>query len=394
MTREVRYFAWYRPDELCGIKRLVPPLFLNYRMDHHEVHMSSTLPPLKPITIQDIAKELGVHKSTVSMALSGKGRISTSVRERILTFANDIGYEPDPVAQRLANRSESRVVCLCSGSLDPGRSTEKIALIQNALTSLGLEVPFYTPPKFKEGSSEAQSALFRQLRRQRPQAIICSVHAFHEEAFVQLEKYQREGGIVISYDLPIPLACDQVVFDRADNAYQGVVYLLKKGHRNIGLSMTRRAAAKTSNMNTTQDMRVAGFRQALEEWEVPVHPEWIFENETYERGGAQMAQRFMELKERPTALCIVNDYVALAFMVELMRLGVRIPEDVSVVGHDNLPIAAYCPAPLTSISQPAEEIVAATVELLRERLKDNTVPPRTVTIRGHLIERQSVQDLT
>ncbi len=347
----------------------------------------------KPVTIQHIAATLGIHKSTVSNALSGKGRISDAMRERVLGFAQEIGYAPDPLAQRLASRAKSRMVCLCSGSLDPGRGSEKIALIQSALTDLGLEVPLYTPAKSTSRSPDAQLALFRQLRRQRPLAIVCSVHAFHDVAFAELEQFQNEDGIVVTYDLPVPLSCDQVIFDRVDNAYQGARYLLERGHRHIGLGISRLSGAKMSNLNTTQNLRATGFRQALREWGQPLHKEWVFENSTYERGGAEMAQHFLSLKKRPTALCIVNDYVALAFMVEMQRAGVRIPEDVSIVGYDDQPIAAYCPVPLTSVSQPAEKIVEAAVELLAARLNGENGPPRTITIRGTLIERQSVASI-
>ena len=344
----------------------------------------------RPVTIQHIATALGIHKSTVSNALSGKGRLSDAMRERVVDFAAELGYAPDPLAQRLASRSKSRVVCLCSGALDPGRGSEKIALIQSALADLGLEVPLYTPAKSPSRSPEAQIELFRQLRRQRPQAIICSSQAFHDVAFAELEQFQAEGGIVVTYDLPVPLACDQVIFDRVDNAYQGARYLLERGHRDIGLGISRLVGAKTSNLNSTQNLRTAGFSQALREWNQPLNPEWVFENSTHERGGAEMAQHFLSLENRPTGLCIVNDYVALAFMVEMMRAGVQIPEDVSIVGHDDQPIASYCPVPLTSVSQPAEQIVEATVRLLCERLDGENGPPRTVTIRGTLIERQSV----
>ena len=345
--------------------------------------------PSKPVTIRDIAASLGVHKSTVSYALSGKGRVSPQMREKILTMAEDLGYQPDPLAQRLASREKSRVVCLCSGSLDTGRGTEKISAIQTALTGLGLEVPFYTPAKPAQNNEQAQIELFRQLRRQRPQAIVCSVHAFHDDAFAELEQYQNEGGIVVAYDLPVPLNCDQVIFDRVDNAYQGARYLLERGHRHLGLGMSQ-LARRGANLNTTQQLRAAGFRQALRERGEEIHSEWIFENPTFERGGAEMARHFLELKNRPTGLCIVNDYVALAFMVEMMRAGVRIPEDVSVVGHDDQPIAAYCPVPLTSVSQPVDEIVQTVIEILTDRINGDTQSPRTVTIRGRLIERESV----
>jgi DNA-binding LacI/PurR family transcriptional regulator len=195
---------------------------------------------------------------------------------------------------------------------------------------------------------------------------------------------------VVAYDLPIPLNCDQVLFDRVDNAYQGAKYLLDRGHRRIGFGMTRLTGGRNATQNRTQILRQEGFRKAMAEYGVPMHDEWFFENTTFERGGAQMAQHFLDLKDRPTALCIVNDYVSLAFMVEMMRHGVKVPKDVSIVGHDDMPIAAYCPVPLTSVSQPTEEIVRCVVDMLLDRLGGNTEPPRTVTVKGKLVERASV----
>jgi len=103
-----------------------------------------------------------------------------------------------------------------------------------------------------------------------------------------------------------------------------------------------------------------------------------------------MVHQFLQMAERPTGLCIVNAYVALAFMVEVMHAGVRIPQDVSIVGHDDQPIAAYCPVPLTSVSHPAREIAQAVVALLLDRLAGSQEPPQTVVIRGELTMRGSV----
>jgi DNA-binding LacI/PurR family transcriptional regulator len=121
--------------------------------------------------------------------------------------------------------------------------------------------------------------------------------------------------------------------------------------------------------------------------------EWFFQNNAYEQGGAEMARRFLEMKDRPTGLCIVNDYVALAFMVEIIRAGLRVPEDVSIVSHDNRPVATYCPVPVTSLTHPADEIAGAVVELLLDRILDRVpagTPPRQVVLTSELIERESV----
>jgi LacI family purine nucleotide synthesis repressor len=106
-----------------------------------------------------------------------------------------------------------------------------------------------------------------------------------------------------------------------------------------------------------------------------------------------MARRFLQMKKRPTALSIVNDHVSLAFVVELGRAGVRVPEDVSVVSHDDRLIASYCSVPLTCVSQPVEAIAHAVCEMLLERLAASTAPPRAITFKGELVQRQSVARL-
>jgi DNA-binding LacI/PurR family transcriptional regulator len=268
--------------------------------------------------------------------------------------------------------------------------TEKILRIQKALSARSLEAPIYTCPE-PVGEGKPQAAQLRQLCRQRPRAILCATQALEPAVFRELQAYQREGGVVVSYDLPVPMACDQVLFDREHNAYQAARYLLERGHRHLGIGVTAADERFAGSPTDPQTYRLKGFRRALAEFGAPVRVEWLFRNVSYEKGGAQMAGQFLQLAQRPTGLCIVNDYVALAFMVEVMRAGVRVPEDVSIVGLDNQPIAAYCPVPLTSATQPVEEIADAVVALLFDRVESRGGDrPRTVTIQGRLIPRESV----
>lgn len=349
----------------------------------------------KPPTIQDVAGALGMHKSTVSLALSGKGNVSAATRQRIMKVARELGYEPNPLAQRLAHGHRNSVVCLFSGTLDVGLATEKILLIQQELSARGMEVPIYTSPDGNADGGESQAAQIKQVCRQRPRAILCAAQMLHPAVYYELAAYQRGGGVVVSYDIPVPLACDQVIFDREDNAYQAARHLLERGHRHIGLAMSQSVSVTPDAPNVPQTFRLRGFHRALNEFGVPFREEWLFLNATYEKGGAELARRFLAMRERPTGMCIVNDYVALAFMVEVMRAGVHVPEDVSVVSHDDQPIASYCPVPLTAVSQPVEAIARAVVTMLVERLGFDeetaaSTPPRTVTVRGQLVERESV----
>lgn len=364
----------------------------------------------RPPTLQDVAGALGMHKSTVSLALSGKGTISADTRRRILAAAREMGYEPDPVAQRLAQGQGRSTICLFSGTLDVGLTTEKILLIQRALTAQGLEVPLYTccGDENDTHAGESQAAQVRQLCRQRPRSVICAAQRVYPEVFRELDSYQRAGGQIVSYDTPTPLICDQIVFDREDNAYRAARYVLEQGHRRLGLALSQvsfatpegRSARGSDNSSDPQMHRVNGFRRALAEFGAQARDDWFFFNGAYERGGAEMARQFLAMpaNDRPTALCIVNDYVALAFMTEVIRAGIRIPQDLSVIGHDNQPIAAYCPVALTSMSQPAERIAQAVADRVLGRLNSPSLPgepptlppPQTIVVTGDLIVRESV----
>lgn len=341
----------------------------------------------KPPTIHDVAEALGMHKSTVSLALSGKGTISAATRDRVRNVASQLGYEPSAVAQRLAHGLRNTSVCLFSGVLDVGLATEKILLIQQELSARAFEVPIYTCPELTD---KAQAAQIKQVCRQRPQAILCATQSVSPEVFRELETYQRAGGTVVSYDTPVPLECDQVIFDRENNAYQVARHLLEQGHRKIGIGMSKTPEWLWGAPNVPRTHRLQGFRRALEEFGVPVRKEWLFENAPYEPGGTEMACRFLQLAERPTGMCIVNDYMAFAFMVDVMRAGVRVPRDVSIVSHDNQAITSRCPVPMTSASQPTKQIAQSVVAMLIERLNGYDGAPRTVTLRGELVSRESV----
>ena len=350
---------------------------------------SAPAPARRSPTIHEVAAALGMHKSTVSLGLSGKGNVSIKTRERIQRVAREMGYQPNPLAQRLATNAGNVLVCLCAGNLDVGITTEKILMIQKELSRAGMEAPIYTLPVAENSSASSQAAQIRQLCRQQPRALVCSAQTFDAAVYPELELYQRNGGLIVAYDMAVPLQCDQIIFDREHNAYQTARYLIERGHRHLGLALSglRNAAGEP---NLAQNARVIGFARALKEAQIELRDEWLFDVATYETGGAQLAQRFLALNERPTALCIVNDYMALAFMSEVMRAGVRVPGDLSLIGHDNQPVAAYCPVALTCATQPQTEIARAVISCLNQRLNGSQDAPQTVTIRGEIVERHSV----
>lgn len=337
------------------------------------------------VTIRDVARVAGVSKSAVSAAFTGNGRISEETKALILEAAGKMGFEPNLNAQRLQNKRISDLVGLFTLDLDLSVGTRKIKLIRHHLERNGFNVQIHSCG-YHEGATPRE---VRLLAQQRPRAIICNTTDLPDEALGELRTFQENGGLLVCYDRQVELPCDQVVFDRANNTYQATHHLLQLGHRGVGffqLGLTHKLSGHTSE-------RLQGYRAALAEWGLESRPDWLFDGigmDEFEYYGVDLAAQFLSLKERPTALCIVNDYVALTFIAEIQRAGLRVPQDVSVVGHDDRPIARYSSVPLTSVSQPLEVIAEKVVELLFERMKgDLELPLRCEVVCGELTVRAS-----
>jgi DNA-binding LacI/PurR family transcriptional regulator len=204
------------------------------------------------------------------------------------------------------------------------------------------------------------------------------------ESWREIIRFRDEGGIVVCYGCPAPsVDVDLVHFDEEDSAYQAVHHLLKMGHRRIGFSMH----GGEIDLDST---RVQGVRRALAESGLKLRPDWVLRSGMYEEGGARLAENYLALRRRPTALCIVNDVTAAFFVQQLMRRGLRVPDAVSVVGQDDTPAAAHCIVPLSTVSQPVDEVAEGVCALLKQRLDGSDEPPQKIVVHGRLIQRESV----
>ncbi len=342
----------------------------------------------KAMTLEDLASAIGMSRASVSRAFTGKGRISPQTREKVLQSARELGYQPNPHAQRLAGGRALNTVGLFSLGLDYGVTTEKIKIIQQLLSEQGFHVPLYAYSSYSSVTSVRQVELMSSLRQQQPRAIICANRGLEPDALEQLKLYHDEGGIVVCYDYPVELDCDQVIFDREDNNYQATQHLLEMGHKKIGLYME--GDVKPNAQSPITGSRVRGFERALQRNNLSLNSDWMFCGSGGEDGGALLAQQFLALPDRPTGMCIVNDRSAVTFVNELQRAGMRVPDEVSVVSHDDQPIARYCSVPLSSATHPSQEIAEAVVEMLSSRFAGSYEgEAQHKWVRGTFIERES-----
>jgi DNA-binding LacI/PurR family transcriptional regulator len=258
----------------------------------------------------------------------------------------------------------------------------KIRALQDHLIAHGYEVPLMV------GSLRAphrDAELMAAVCRQRPAALVW-LFARPVDAVLaeQAQRYVDEGGVLVTMDHATELPGDQVVFDRSENTYLAVAHLLSLGHRQIGLFL--------GPDNWPQSPRAEGVRRACAEWSLDPDGLDLFElpGMSDYANGERLAEALLRRARRPTGMAILNDQTAAAFMSRVLATGVRVPDDLSVVGHDNQPWGAYLAVPLTTVTHPLELLAEAAARMVHERLSgEETGPPRRLVISSELVVRQS-----
>jgi DNA-binding LacI/PurR family transcriptional regulator len=286
----------------------------------------------------------------------------------------------------LATGGTNKSIALFSLYLDLGVMTRKLQLLQRNLHDRGYNAPIHAFGTDVGSKDVNQAALLRNLRSLRPRAIVLSTMKLNDEAVDEVRQYIKKGGHVVAYDVPVDLECDKVLFDRNQNTYTAARHLLDLGHREIGFYVGSWPVAGNNP-------RLAGLKTALSEFNAPLLEEWLdFANNIEwhpdEDLGVQLAKFYLSLKKRPTAMCIVNDMMAAAFINTVRAHGLQVPEDVSVIGHDDFPFIKTFG--LTTVSHPVRTIANEVVQLLMNRLEDSYAgSPITQTVHGELCLRQS-----
>jgi DNA-binding LacI/PurR family transcriptional regulator len=340
----------------------------------------------KNLTIVDVAQILGVSKSTVSAAFTGNGTIAAGRREEVRRAAIELGYRPNPNAQKLVQQHQDNSIALLTSYLDLDVRTQKLHLIQRNLSERGYTASIHALGTLLTSASAETEVVIQNLRRLRPLAIVCNQWELNQTSRDELLRFCEEGGSLVYYDVPLDLDCDQVIFDREENTYTAMRHLLELGHREIGFFMP-----------PGDKWRIEGVRRALQEFGALLRDEWLKapREGRYEDAGGHLAEYFCAQKIRPTAMCIINDNVSIGFVAQLQRRGLRVPEDVSVISHHDTAAALWgSNVQLSSVTQPIEIIAEKVVELLLERLENKYQgAPRTVTVRGELVARESTAKL-
>ncbi len=336
------------------------------------------VPPRSRVTIKDVAAQAGVSVATVSKVLNQRYGVSAETFARVTAVIKDLGYEASLVAQSLRNH-RTNVIGILVADIEPF-STELLKGAADAIRGTGFELVVYSA-----GGRTGDPHGWEQRYLTRLSGTLVDGAVLVTPA-VDLEGLP--GTPVVAVDPHTGRAALPTV--DSDNLHGGRLateHLLELGHRRIGL-LTGREDLKSAQQRET------GYRGALASAGVAVDETLVRRGDYDADVAAASARYLLSRPDRPTAIFAANDITAIAAIDAARELGLRVPEDLSVVGFDNIPESALCTPPLSTVQQPIREMGHRAVELL-VRLINGTEPGEThITLGTELVVRQSTRPLT
>jgi len=305
------------------------------------------------VTLSDIAHKAGVSPITASRALRGSSLVARATRERILAVAAELGYAPNLLARGLVQNRTATVGVVILELANPFFAP-MVSAIETVAAKRGFLVVVGESGRDQEGERRYVEQ-FQQLRIGGIIVTPATRDLTHLAA-------ARAGGTPVVAMARRWEAGDYVTADNAEGGRLVGRHLLARGHRRIGL------ISPEEPENSAMQDRIHGFREVLASSGVSVPPPWdIRTRQTLIEDGLEAADRLL-LTDRPSAIFVTTDRTAMGVIHRLLERGVRVPEDVAVVGYDDIPFSACARVPLTTAAIPMRRIGELAAEILFDRL--------------------------
>jgi LacI family transcriptional regulator len=330
-------------------------------------------------TIRDVARSAGVSTATVSHVLNLTRHVSPITRDRVLRAIAALNYQPNRVARSLRNRKTTTLGVLLPNSANPFFA-ELLHSIESCCFDLGYSVIL------GNANDDPKRELFYLdvlLSKQVDGILLVSTGAYKE--VLEIVTRRRVPTVMIDRPAAEPRV-DTVYIENEQGGRIATEYLLSLGHRAIAVIGDASPPAPTIE-------RMAGYRSALRAAGLAVNEGYIVTSNYMHEGGYRACQQLLHLPERPTAIFACNDMMAIGALCAIHGVGLRVPQDISVIGFDDISLASYTVPRLTTIAQPLAEIGRIAVEYLLQRLNSPDAPLHQKCLPVALVERDSCQRL-
>lgn len=306
-------------------------------------------------TMKDIARQTGLGLATISSYFNG-GNVREKNRIKIEAAIEELHYEVNEVARGLKTNA-TRTIGVVIPELNNTFCSEIITGMEDVLRSHGYATIVCDCRTDRKLEQEAVEFLIRR----RVDGII---NMPVDEEGKHLRKFQKTGKPIVLIDRRIQgISCDSVLVDNRKAAEDAVQCFIKNGHRNIGI------IGGPEGIFTAQE-RLAGYSKALKEAGIPIRGSLIFHGDYTIQGGVRGLEELVRSNPDMTAVFVTNYEMTMGAMIGVNELGIKIPEQLSMIGFDNLQFARACNPKLTIVSQPTDGIAREVARIMLEHLEN------------------------
>ncbi|AEC17541.1 substrate-binding domain-containing protein [Gallibacterium anatis] len=326
-------------------------------------------------TMKDIARIAKVSTSTVSHVINNTRYVSDEIREKIMKVVNELNYTPSAVARSLKVKETKTLGMLVTATSNPF-----FAEVVSGVEQYCNQHHYNLIISSIDGNEQRLQQNIQTLIQKQVDGLLLM---YSDTRHAMVEQLNLNLPIVVMDWWPTELNADKIYENSEFGAYLATKTLIEQGHKNIAIITGKLDKSLAHN-------RLLGYQKALQDAHLPINPDWIIESHFDFEGGVEGMKKLLQITPRPTAVFACSDTIAVGVYQVAWQQGLRIPQDISVIGYDNIMLAQYLTPPLTTIHQPKAELGKLAVETLLERIKSPDLEYKTTMLQPQLIWRASV----
>lgn len=330
-------------------------------------------------TMKDIARLAGVSTSTVSHVINKTRFVSDEIAERVNQAAQELNYAPSALARSLKMNRTKTIGMLVTTSTNPFFG-EVVKGVERSCYQQGYNLILCNT----EGDPERMRASINTLLQKRVDGVILMCPTLIGERIDMFERYPDIPVVVMDWG-PMLFAADKIQDNSFQGGYMATRHLIACGHKEIG-------CITGPLIGQQAQQRYEGYKRAVLEAGLAINPDWVVESDFECEGGYAAFNTMRQRGPLPTAIFVGNDMMAMGVINAASEHGVMIPQDVSLIGYDDIHIAKFMTPPLTTIHQPKYRLGKAAVETLLHKLAHQERAPQVVQLEPELVVRTSIKN--
>lgn len=328
------------------------------------------------VTIKDVAAKAGVSPATASRVAGNYGYVSSINRRKVLAAIKQLGYRPNTIARSMVTKSTNTIGLVVTDITNPFFA-QLVRSVENITWQAGYTLILANTDE----NAQREETIIQTLMEKCVDGLILVPASSQPSTY--MDKYLQQGLQLVLLDRSIEgISVDTVMVDNENAAFLAVTHLIKLGHRRIGMVIDNLAIS-------TNTERLAGYKRAFREADLPLEESLIRSCQFTEQSAYGIASEMLRLPHHPTAFFAANNFMTMGILHAIRQLGLKVPEEVALVGFDDLDWTTFGQPELTAVMQPVNEMGAVAAQRMLARLQDDQTPVLDIRLKTQFVVRQT-----